>query len=30
MSFGEDVKVLREAPGPHRMTAWKPGEGSVA
>jgi hypothetical protein len=24
------VKVLKEAPGPHRMRAWKPGVGSVA
>lgn len=30
MSFGEDVNVLSEAPGPHRMRAWKPGEGRVA
>lgn len=30
MSFGDDVKVVNEAPGPHNMTAWKPGEGSVA
>jgi hypothetical protein len=25
-----EVKVLKEAPGPQRMMAWKPGEGSVA
>ena len=30
MSFGDDVKVVNEAPGPHNMMAWKPGEGSVA
>jgi hypothetical protein len=30
MSLGDEVKVLSEAPGPHRMMAWKPGEGNVA
>lgn len=30
MSLGDEVKVVNEAPGPHSMTAWKPGEGSVA
>ena len=30
ISVGVDVKVLNDAPGPHRMRAWKPGEGSVA
>ena len=25
-----EVKVSRGAPGPHRIIAWKPGEGSVA
>jgi hypothetical protein len=30
ISFGVDVNVLNDAPGPHRMSAWKPGEGSVA
>lgn len=30
ISLGVDVKVLNDAPGPHRMSAWKPGEGSVA
>ena len=29
-SAGEDVKVLRETPGPQRMRAWRPGGGSVA
>lgn len=29
-SAGFEVKVSREAPGPQRMTAWKPGEGRVA
>jgi hypothetical protein len=29
-SFGEDVKVLRETPGPQRMKACRPGEGIVA
>jgi hypothetical protein len=29
-SFGFEVKVLSETPGPQRMRAWKPGEGSVA
>ena len=28
--MGVDVKVLNDAPGPHRMMAWKPGEGRVA
>lgn len=28
-SSGFDVKVLRETPGPHRMRAWKPDEGTV-
>jgi hypothetical protein len=27
-SAGSEVKVSSEAPGPHRMMAWKPGEGS--
>jgi hypothetical protein len=30
VSWGADVKVLKEAPGPHSMRAWKPGVGSVA
>jgi hypothetical protein len=30
ISFGVDVNVLNDAPGPHRMSAWKPGEGKVA
>src|SRR5690242_3719168 len=30
MSLGVDVKVLKDAPGPQRISAWKPGEGSVA
>ena len=30
ISFGVDVNVLNDAPGPQRMSAWKPGEGSVA
>lgn len=30
MSRGVEVKVLKDAPGPQRMSAWKPGEGSVA
>lgn len=30
ISFGVDVNVLNDAPGPHRMSAWKPGEGRVA
>ena len=29
ISFGVDVKVLKEAPGPHRMRAWKPGAGRL-
>lgn len=29
-SFGFEVKVLSDAPGPHRMKACRPGEGSVA
>lgn len=29
-SAGFEVKVLREEPGPQRMSACKPGEGSVA
>lgn len=29
MSLGDDVKVLNEAPGPHRMRAWKPGGGRL-
>ena len=29
-SDGLEVKVLRESPGPHRMRAWRPGEGRVA
>jgi hypothetical protein len=30
ISFGVDVNVLKEAPGPHRMMAWKPGAGRTA
>jgi hypothetical protein len=30
MSCGVDVNVVKEAPGPHKMRAWKPGAGSVA
>lgn len=30
MSLGEEVNVVSDAPGPHSMRAWKPGEGSVA
>jgi hypothetical protein len=30
ISFGVDVKVLNEAPGPHNIIAWKPGAGSTA
>lgn len=30
MSFGDEVKVLNEAPGPHSMIAWNPGAGSTA
>jgi hypothetical protein len=30
ISLGVDVKVLNDAPGPHKMMAWKPGEGRVA
>ena len=30
MSLGDDVKVDSEAPGPHSISAWKPGEGRVA
>jgi hypothetical protein len=30
ISLGVDVKVLYEAPGPHRIIAWKPGAGSTA
>jgi hypothetical protein len=30
MSLGVDVKVLKEAPGPHSIIAWKPGAGSTA
>jgi hypothetical protein len=29
ISFGVDVKVLYEAPGPHNISAWKPGDGRV-
>jgi hypothetical protein len=29
ISFGFDVKVLNEAPGPHRIRAWKPGAGRL-
>jgi hypothetical protein len=29
-SLGEDVKVLSETPGPHKINAWRPGEGCVA
>jgi hypothetical protein len=30
ISLGVDVKVLKEAPGPHSIMAWKPGAGSTA
>lgn len=30
ISFGVDVNVLKDAPGPHSMMAWKPGAGSTA
>jgi hypothetical protein len=30
ISCGVDVKVVKDAPGPHRMRAWKPGGGKVA
>lgn len=30
ISFGVDVNVLKDAPGPHSMIAWKPGAGSTA
>jgi hypothetical protein len=29
-SFGFDVNVFSDTPGPHKMRAWKPVEGSVA
>jgi hypothetical protein len=29
ISFGFDVKVLNEAPGPQRMSAWKPDAGRL-
>lgn len=29
-STGFEAKMLRDAPGPHRMKACKPGEGTVA
>lgn len=29
-SFGFDVNVFRETPGPQRIKAWSPGEGRVA
>ena len=29
-SFGLEVKVLREDPGPQRIKACRPGEGTVA
>jgi hypothetical protein len=29
-SLGLDVKVLRETPGPHNISACSPGEGTVA
>lgn len=29
-SFEFDVNVARDAPGPHSMSAWSPGEGIVA
>jgi len=29
-SFGDEVKVLSDTPGPHRIKAWRPGEGCVA
>lgn len=30
MSLGDDVNVVNEAPGPHSISAWKPGAGNVA
>lgn len=30
ISFGVDVNVLNEAPGPHSIIAWNPGAGSTA
>jgi hypothetical protein len=30
ISFGVDVNVLKDAPGPHRIMAWKPGAGRTA
>lgn len=29
-SFGLEVKVSRDTPGPQRISAWKPGEGMFA
>jgi hypothetical protein len=29
ISLGFEVKVLNEAPGPHKMRAWKPGAGRL-
>lgn len=29
ISLGVDVKVLNDAPGPHRISAWKPGGGRL-
>jgi hypothetical protein len=29
ISFGFDVKVLKDAPGPQRINAWKPGAGKL-
>ncbi len=29
MSFGVDVNVLNEAPGPQRIRAWKPAAGRL-
>ena len=30
ISLGDDVNVVKDAPGPHKISAWKPGEGRVA
>lgn len=30
ISFGFEVNVLNEAPGPHRIIAWNPGAGRTA
>lgn len=29
-SRGLEVKVLSDSPGPHRIKAWRPGDGTVA